>query len=133
MTSFGNCAIHRCISLVITLFSYPESVSQEVDRERRLTPDTERKLQGTTTNLQGTTITLQVAYYVYPCQYSFQLSQSIWSRAPINHPKTTQIIYLALVRLKQIIVRLGDSDFLGMLFLLNILPRPFGCDGLLLL
>ena len=45
--------IHRCISLVISLFSYPESVSQEVDRERRMTPGTERKLQGMTVNLQG--------------------------------------------------------------------------------
>ena len=62
--------IHRCISLVISLFSYPESVSQEVERERRMTPDTERKLQGKIVNLQ-------VAYYVLPCQHSFQLSHFI--------------------------------------------------------
>ena len=55
--------IHRCIILLlmISLFSFPESVSHEVDRERRMTPDTERKLQGRTVNLQ-------VAYYVLPCQ-----------------------------------------------------------------
>ena len=41
-------------------YSSPESVSQEVERERRMTPDTERKLQGTADNLQ-------VAYQVHPC------------------------------------------------------------------
>ena len=39
------------IKLLNSPFSYPESVSQEVERERRMTPDTERKLQGMTVNL----------------------------------------------------------------------------------
>ena len=67
-----SATIHRCIilSLAISIFSYPESVSQEVERERRMTPDTERKLQGMTVNLQE-------AYYVLPCQHSFQLSHLI--------------------------------------------------------
>ena len=42
----NNLLMHCRISLVISLFSYPESVSQDVERERRMTPDTERKLQG---------------------------------------------------------------------------------------
>ena len=68
----NNSLMHCSIALLISVISSPESVSQEVERERRITPDTERKLQGMTVNLQED-------YYVMPCQHSFLLSHFIQS------------------------------------------------------
>ena len=84
--------IHICISLAISVFSYPESVSQEVDRERRLTPDAERKLQGTTTNLH-----VAIMFILVNIHLSFFTSSSLVH--PTNHPKTSLQLSVPRTRL----------------------------------
>ena len=69
-----NNSLMHCSIYIITVnfcnFFSRVGFTRGGERERRITPDTERKLQGMTVNLE-------VDYYVHYSQHSFQLSHFI--------------------------------------------------------